>query len=414
MNFFTSYTFIIGASLIIIISYLFNRLSKNTGIPSVLMLIILGLIIKESMELYHATEINFLPILEIVGIVGLIIIVLEAALDLELDRKKLLIIWKSILLALLSVLFASISIAFLFQFFIDLSFSIALLYALPLSIMSSAIVIPSIENLEHDKKEFLIYESTFSDILGIMLFYFLIGSFETESSIEIVSNISISILLTIVISIIVSYLLIIIFQKLHGETTLFLLIAVLILLYSISKEFHLSSLLIILVFGLFLRNPTIFFRGKLKHFLHEKSFAKVYKNFKLITIESSFIIRTFFFVIFGITITLSSLWNLEVIGISLIIVLFLFGSRFVLMKLILKKDICPQIFIAPRGLITILLFYSIPEKFQTNKFNTGILLFTIIITSLVMTFALIRKKSKNKNLNLTKKVQIMDKKKHSK
>ena len=199
MNFFTSYTFIIGASLIVIISYIFNRLSKSTGIPSVLMLIILGLSIKEGMELYHATEINFLPILEIVGIIGLIMIVLEAALDLELDRKKLAIIWKSALLALLSILFASITIAFLFQFFIDLSFSIALLYALPLSIMSSAIVIPSIENLEYNKKEFLIYESTFSDILGIMLFYFVIGSFETESSAQIASNISISIFLTIVI-----------------------------------------------------------------------------------------------------------------------------------------------------------------------------------------------------------------------
>ena len=46
--------------------------------------------------------------------------------------------------------------------------------------------------------------------------------------------------------------------------------------------------------------------------------------------------------------------------------------------------------IAPRGLITLLLFYSIPKELLNQNFNGGILLFVIIISSLLMTYGLIR------------------------
>jgi len=61
----------------------------------------------------------------------------------------------------------------------------------------------------------------------------------------------------------------------------------------------------------------------------------------------------------------------------------------VLLKIIVKKDILPQLFIAPRGLVTILLFFSIPSEMQVDNFNSGILLFVVLITSFAMTFALV-------------------------
>ena len=59
------------------------------------------------------------------------------------------------------------------------------------------------------------------------------------------------------------------------------------------------------------------------------------------------------------------------------------------MGVFIGKRIVPQIWIAPRGLITVLLFYAIPANYQTDLFNPGILLFIIIATSLVMTIGLI-------------------------
>jgi hypothetical protein len=45
---------------------------------------------------------------------------------------------------------------------------------------------------------------------------------------------------------------------------------------------------------------------------------------------------------------------------------------------------------APRGLITILLFFSIPEKLVQPDFNRGILLLVILASSIMMAISLIR------------------------
>ena len=50
-------------------------------------------------------------------------------------------------------------------------------------------------------------------------------------------------------------------------------------------------------------------------------------------------------------------------------------------------DLIPELFVAPRGLITILLFLSIPAKLQLPQLE-GVLLLTVLLTSLVMTLGL--------------------------
>ena len=84
MEILNSYNLIIAASIIIILSFLFNEISRKTNVPSVLMLIVLGIVLKIGMDSAGISNLNFLPILEVLGIVGLIMIVLEAALELEL------------------------------------------------------------------------------------------------------------------------------------------------------------------------------------------------------------------------------------------------------------------------------------------------------------------------------------------
>ena len=44
----------------------------------------------------------------------------------------------------------------------------SVIYSIPLSIISSAVAIPSAASLLKHQKEFVIYESTFSDILGVI------------------------------------------------------------------------------------------------------------------------------------------------------------------------------------------------------------------------------------------------------
>ncbi|WP_231367616.1 hypothetical protein [Gillisia sp. JM1] len=158
---------------------------------------------------------------------------------------------------------------------------------------------------------------------------------------------------------------------------------------------HLSSLIIILIFGLVIANMKLFFKGKLSKYLHFQKAHHIYHELHTITAETAFVVRTFFFVIFGLTIAITSLWNLNVALISLMIIGSIYGMRFVLLRIFIGADLLPQLFIAPRGLITVLLFYAIPVEAQIESFEPGILLFVIIGTSLIMTFAMIYDKRRS-------------------
>lgn len=399
MDFSSPYDLLIAASSVLILSFFFGELSKKTNIPSVLMLIVLGILLKFGIEAggllggERTLEEIFLPALKILGTVGVIMIVLEAALELKLEREKYWFIAKALAIALICLLISTYAAALILEYFIDgMDMKMAWIYATPLSILSSAIIIPSVSGLEPKKKEFHIYESTFSDILGIMLFYYLLGNVDPEHSGGFV-QFSATTVLTLIISVVASYLIIFIFQNIKSHAKLFLLIAVLLLLYSVAKQYHLSSLLIILIFGLIIANRHLFFRGKLGQWLHMEEVAHMYEGLHTITLESAFVVRTFFFVIFGITITLSSLMDWNVAMISLLIIASIYIIRWILLALFFGRDIIPQVFIGPRGLITVLLFYSIPKELNVPGFEKGILLFVIIVTSLIMTWALVRDKS---------------------
>lgn len=394
MEIFSSYNVIIEASIIVILSFWFNGIAKKTNIPSVLMLILLGILIKLGLNIFAPRTPDFESSLEILGTVGLIMIVLEAALELELKREKLVPILKSMAIALIGLVGSAwVAALILYQFIDGMTMQSAWLYATPLSILSSAIIIPSVGGLADAKKEFHIYESTFSDIFGIMMFYFLTGGLNPAEDGG-VSGFAINLVLTIVIAIVASYAIILIFQRIKSQAKLFLLIAVLLLLYALGKKMHLSSLIIILIFGLIVKNIKLFFPGKTAIFLEESRMKQIYHELHVITLETAFIVRTFFFVIFGITIVLSSLLNFKVALVSLLIIASIYAIRWVILRVFVGKDMLPQLFIAPRGLITVLLFYAIPDQAKIVGFESGILLFVIIATSLVMTWAMIKDKRK--------------------
>ncbi|MHA7101697.1 cation:proton antiporter domain-containing protein [Roseivirga pacifica] len=388
-----AYNIIIALSCVIIFSHIFNFISKRTNVPSVILLIILGVGINFGLQLYgFKIDSYVMGTLEVLGIVGLIMIVLEAAIDLELTKEKWPIIWKSFLMALISLVGCAFIISLIINQFYREDPVISLLYAVPLSIVSSAIVIPSVGNLVNKKKEFMIYESTFSDILGIMFFYFVVENVDTTNANAVIYSVIGNIVITIIVSIALGYGLILMFQRLKGDVKLFMLIAVLVLMYAIGKQLHLSSLVIILIFGLILNNNQLFFVGKMKEWIDQSTINGILKDLHLVTRETAFVVRTFFFVVFGSTIDLQALLNLQVLGISLGIVAVFFAVRFILLKIFYTKEdsILPEFFITPRGLITILLFFSIPAEIQSDLFQPDIILIVIVVTSIMMTIGLVK------------------------
>ena len=358
------------------------------------MLIGLGIIINYSLRFSGIAKPDLLPVLEVLGVVGLILIVLEAALDLQLLKEKISLIIKSFLVAFIGLAATSYLAALSLNFLMEVEILNALLYTIPLSILSSAIILPSIDDLDAEKREFMIYESTFSDIIGIVGFYSVLTMAGSIGGGGVYGEVVSSLVLTIIISVVTSYILIYVFQNIKGHVKLFLLIAILLLLYAIGKMFHLSSLIIILIFGIILNNYKVFFRGALKKLINEEKVDEVLDDMKVITAETAFVVRTFFFIIFGWSVYLGSLLSLKVIGIGLVILTTIYAIRAVVLFLFNGKDIFTQLFLAPRGLITILLFFAIPEELSSGREFQGVLLFVILISCLIMTWSMISNKNK--------------------
>lgn len=380
------YTILIFLSVLVIISYGFDLLSKKTKVPSVLMLLACGIGLQYLAGHYGYSFILPRVVLELFGIIGLILIVLEGSLDLELRREKIPIIRKSFLAGLLILVLSAVSIAFIIQFTHQMPFQQCLVNATPLAVISSAIAIPSVSNLTKEKKEFIVYESTFSDILGIMLFNFAIQD-NFAQTISIVTFLW-DLILIIAVSIISCLVLLFFINRITHHTKFFLILAVLILIYSTSKIFHLSPLLLVLTFGLILNNIDLFLKGKMKGLIQPEKLNEEVNQLKVITAESAFLIRTFFFLLFGFSFELYKLLDVELLFIGSLIVTALTLIRLFYLQFISRTSLFPELFIAPKGLITILLFYSIPPKFLIPNFSEGVIFFVIIITGLIMLFGL--------------------------
>jgi NhaP-type Na+/H+ or K+/H+ antiporter len=204
--------------------------------------------------------------------------------------------------------------------------------------------------------------------------------------------------LAIIISIFASRLLIYTLTQSKTNIRFFLVFAILALIYSLGEQIHLPSLLIVLVFGLVFNNNELILRGRLKTFLHNENIEGILSFLKSITAETSFLLRTFFFILFGYTIDLRVLIREEVWQTGSLIVLILFAVRFLYLRFILKSNLFPELFLMPRGLITILLLYSIPASKSLGNFNAGILFFVVVVTSLLMMLGLLFYKDNKKEL----------------
>jgi len=283
-----AYGYIIAICLLVILSYLFNLISRRTGIPSVLLLLLTGIGVRETL-VFNNISVEVSPqMVEIFGILGLIMIILEAGLDLQLGKKKIKLIRNAFFSGLIILVLSAIAISSFLYFYLKEDFILCLIYALPLSVVSSAIVIPSISHLDEHKKEFLVYETSFSDILGIIFFNYLIaGNLLKGSNITWFFG---SLIISIVLSIVLSFLMLFMLTRITTKVRFFLVFAVLIFLYAGGKMLHLPSLFIILLFGLIVSNwqLTIFNRlykwvsiqqvDDVSHLLHSLTFSSLFSD----------------------------------------------------------------------------------------------------------------------------------------
>ncbi|UOQ99673.1 sodium:proton antiporter [Hymenobacter sp. 5317J-9] len=378
------YTILIGLSLAVLLSYIFDLAARATKVPSVLLLLLSGIALSQAAAYWGGVPVAVPPVLlQLFGIVGLILIVLEGSLDLRLTRDKAPLIRRSFLAAVLIMGVQVAAIAALLHFYVGARWQSCLLNAVPLAVVSSAVAIPSVAGLGGEKQEFIVYESTFSDIVGIMMFNFILqDDFAQGWSVITFGR---DVLAVVVVAVLSTALLAWLLGRLRSHVKFFLLFAFLVLIYSLAKQLHLSSLVLVLAFGLAVNNADqLLHHPLLRRFLHPEQLARELHQLKSITAESAFLIRTFFFLLFGYSITLSHLANVTLLLQGALIVGVLTLVRYVYLRYVARTDLVPELFIAPKGLISVLLFYSIPTRFLIGEVSENILFVVILLTGLLM------------------------------
>jgi hypothetical protein len=383
----TSYTTLIILSGLVIFSYLFDLIGGKTKIPSVILLMCLGIGIKQALDYFGFTVYNFGSILPTLGTLGLVLIVFEGALELRYNRDKNSVIKKSFFSALIILLATSFLITWIIYQISGQDFYRCFVNAIPFCVISSAVAIPAASNMSREKKEFIVYESSFSDILTVVLFNFMVNN--RQISVKSFANLGIELSVITIVAISSCLLLLYLIGRLTHHVKSFLVIAILILVYSIGQLYHLSSLIIVLALGLFLNNASqIKIPWFSKHFIYPKLRHDIEQLFQLSS-ESAFLMRTFFFIMFGYTMDIYQLqkWPILISGGFMLLAIYLI--RFLYIKLVSKTDLMPELVLIPRGLISVLLYYSLPPALKIKGVETGLLFVVILGTSIVLSLGLL-------------------------
>ena len=386
--------------LLIIFSYLFDAFARKTKFPAVILLMFTGIVVRVIASANGYDELGFLDdLIPVLGTIGLILIVLEGALELDISKEKSVLILKGFFAALIILILNIASLQWVFVQLFQMDPQLATLSAIPLAIISSAVAIPSAASLLNQDREFIVYESTFSDILGIMIFNYAIRQFEAQQDLigaTPLGSLFLQILGVVVISLAITYVLYRLIRQIHHHVKFFLILALLILVYAFGKLFHLPALVTIFIFGIFLSNVKSLLPNFLKTYLDLDQTEKELHEFHILTAESTFIVRTFFFLFFGFSIQLTDFNSPEPLLYGIIIIAIIMILRYLYFTVItLKFKPSSLVYMSPRGLISILLFIQLKEvsfiDLRNSPIDERVLLFVILSSMLIMLIGTLKK-----------------------
>lgn len=373
---------ILALCLIVIIAYFFDITSKYTKIPGVGMLILLGIGIQLLVSYTGFSLPNMRPLLPVIGTIGLILIVMEASLDIKLQRGKTVLLIKSISSAILLFVFSVTIFTLIMVNLMDYKLSDSLLNSIPLGIISSAVAISSSVHLDPEQKEFIVYESSFSDIIGILVFDFIV--LNQDSIGRGIVNFTINGIFTIVLAAAITSVLAILLHKITYHVNYIFILTSVVTAYVIAELIHMPALFLVLVFGIALSNSQLVEHSVIRRYVDFEKFRNDLDSFRKILRELTFIVRSFFFVMFGYYTSIKGIFNLRNIMVSLLITAGILLLRWFFFRFVIKIPSLTLVFFAPRGLITILLFLSIPEVSRIPLINEEVVTIVILMTIIVM------------------------------
>lgn len=377
---------LIGLAGAVLLSYWYSHLARLYRLPSVMLLIATGValrLVTHTMQSTVALPQHMLPVL---GTVGLVLIVLEGALDLRLEPGRRAFLWRSFAVAALGVAATTGALAFALGGVFGLHGLTALLVAVPFGVISSAVAIPSAAGLPREDREFVVYESSWSDILGVMAFNGLVVAWSGGA---VAANLLGGSLLVIAGGVAISLAVYGLVGHLEGHVKFVPLLCALIVVYAGADALHLSPLIIVLILGLVLNNSQLLRRFPLLARLHSNHYDTELARLKHLTAEATFVVRTFFFLLLGYVTDLGAFIQPLAWAMAVGIVGVILAVRWVVLAVGRVRG-RHLLWLSPRGLVTATLFFNTPAGVLPAGFPTATLILVVLLSGLVMAVGLRR------------------------
>ncbi|MFY9328593.1 MAG: cation:proton antiporter [Georgfuchsia sp.] len=380
-----TYQAILIASIFLLLAFAIERFGRASGVPSVIVLIAVGLAGKPALAAFGLTLDGIDVAVPIIGAIGLVLIVLDGALDIELRRERLLTAVGAILMAGGGFALCTVVFTLAASWMLSMTLLQAAILAVPFAVISSAVAIPSSSFLPLHGREFVVYESSISDILGVMVFFSLVNS--TGTATDVFLGFVGGGVLSLLLSAVCAVGLVLILMRIDGHVRFIPLLAGLFGLYAAGKLMHLSPLIMVLLFGLALNNPTLITRFRPFQRWLDNSYEVTLNEFKFLTLELTFAVRGFFFILLGYWTDLPDLASIEAWLATAFVLAFVYGSRHVMFRLSRSDLAGPLTWLAPRGLITVLLFLKAKETLALPHYLNGTVMLVVLVSATLIAVA---------------------------
>jgi cell volume regulation protein A len=373
---------ILALSAVVIIAYVFDIVGRRLKLPSVVLLLAAGIAMRRILDGIGWTVPYLDSLLPVLGTIGLVLIVLEGALDLELGREKRSLVARTLGIAVAGLAASLLAIAAGLHYGLGADWPRSFITAAPFAVISSAIAIPSAASLAPHRSEFVVYESALSDIIGVSVFAALTAAQGDAGSFAV--HLTVSSAASVVLGTGFIALLYLLLNRLGGHVKFLPIFFLLMALYAIGKFVHLSPLILVLAFGLLLNNPSLLRRLPWLRRRESPTFAQDVVQFKQIVAEGAFFVRTYFFLLLGYNTVLSDFVSLPTWLVAGAILVAVYATRLPLLALVAPRDIRPLLWIAPRGLITVMLFLGLPVESRAPGFPEGVLMLVVLLSAVVL------------------------------
>jgi cell volume regulation protein A len=398
---------------LLVLAFVANKLARKTSIPDVLVLIATGILLGPVLHLVDPTR--FESVARGFGTLALILILFEAGLDLNIS-KTLQYLAGGVMIAVLSYGFTLGGVAFLLAHQLHIPRIAALLAGAAVACISSSIMLPVLQqmDLRPALATTLLVEASLSDALGVLtvgilldvsaasqaqtarapifasLFQWLVstrsgGAVATAVVGGLLLKVLISVLIALLAGVLWSQFLHILSEERFWRTLTF---AAVLLVYAAADAAGGSDLFAVIAFGAALSNLPGEKRIESASWFAWKSDPRQ----QLLTFHSelAFLVRSFFFVLLGLIVRLSGIWDVALISFEILAVLVVARYLAVQLSRVALHDVQARereiaVLLIPRGLITaVLAFQIVDAKGSAMAFLVTLAFSLILLTNLLL------------------------------